>query len=492
MALSESAAKWAKDRGIGASTLERLGAVSGTVPMPPDHKHCEVIAFPYRRGAEVVNVKYRALSTKAFRQREGGEQRFFNLDRVLGAEAESIYVVEGELDVCAMVECGFPVESLLSPPNGAPAQASAAPGEQDRYRYVRDALGEGLSRFRRFVLVTDNDPPGQALRQDLVRLLGAARCWFVDWPAGIKDANDALLRWGAADTRLFIEDSARPWPVEGLYRLSELPEPEPMTVWRPGFPEWESKLAFAPGTVCVATGHPGHGKTTLLTQCWFNVARDYGFAIAMASFETRAKPHQRRNLRQFMYGRLDRSLTDVQIAHADRWIDEHFLWIEHPNRRPTIRWVLDMAEVAVVRHGAKVLSIDPWNRLESSRPDGMRETDYISQCLDELLDFARQMRVCVQVTAHPAKAMEFAQRKSHPVLEDIAGSKAWDTKADLGLCVHRPVVFKDGQRQTEAQLYVLKSRFEELGYPCRLDLEFDLSEGRFRSVDYRTAAGVAA
>jgi len=29
-------------------------------------------------------------------------------------------------------------------------------------------------------------------------------------------------------------------------------------------------------------------------------------------------------------------------------------------------------------------------------------------------------------------------------------------------------------------------------YPCRLDLEFDLSEGRFRSTDYRTAGSVAA
>ena len=224
-----------------------------------------------------------------------------------------------------------------------------------------------------------------------------------------------------------------------------------------------------------------------MTEIWFRIARAYGIVVAMASFETRAKPHQRRNIRQFMFGQLDRDLTEEQRAEADAWNDEHFRWIVHPNRRPSLKWVLDTAEVAVVRANARVLVIDPWNRLESDRPDRQRETEYISQALDEILDFARDMRCHVMIIAHPAKAMSPEQRKYRPALEDIAGSKAWDTKTDLGLCVHRPVMFKDGERQTEAQLHVLKSRFDELGYPCVLDLDYDLKTGCYRSTDYRMA-----
>lgn len=485
--LSAAATAWAADRGISVSTLERLGVASGTVKMPPDGEKCEVIAFPYCRGADLVNAKYRAIGCKSFRQREGGEQRFWGLDDVLSAGPEKVYIVEGELDRCALVEAGFEPGTVLSVPNGAPAQSADNPDEQDRYRYVREALAEGLAEFRQFVLVTDNDPPGRALRQDLVHILGPARCQYVDFPEGVKDANEALQQWGAADLRMFIEEDAKEWPVSGLYRLSDLPEPESMTVWRPGFAEWERKLAFAPGTVSVVTGQPGHGKTVLMSQTWFQIARAYGIVVAMASFETRAKPHHRRNLRQFMFGDLDVNLSDEQRAAADAWNDEHFRWIVHPNRRPTLKWVLDMGEVAVIRANARALVIDPWNRLEHDRPDGMRETDYISQALDEILDFASDMRCHVQIIAHPAKAMSPEQRKHRPALEDIAGSKAWDTKADLGLSVHRPVMFKDGKRQTEAQLHVLKARFDELGYPCVLNVDYDLATGCYRATDYRMA-----
>ncbi len=183
--LSETAVAFASARGISASTLERLGAGSGTTSMPPDGRKCEVIAFPYRRGEQVVNVKMRAIGHKAFKQREGGEARFFNLDTVIGGPLETVYVAEGEFDVAALVEAGFSVEEVLSVPNGAPAEASDAPEETNRYRYVDAALAEGLGRCRRFVLVTDNDPPGRALRQDLARLIGPARCSFIDWPDGV-------------------------------------------------------------------------------------------------------------------------------------------------------------------------------------------------------------------------------------------------------------------------------------------------------------------
>jgi len=46
-------------------------------------------------------------------------------------------------------------------------------------------------------------------------------------------------------------------------------------------------------------------------------------------------------------------------------------------------------------------------------------------------------------------------------------------------------VFEDGERKTEADLWVLKSRFEECGYPCRLTIDYDLAEGRFKATDYR-------
>ncbi len=77
--LSDNAVRWAAERGISRSTLERAGVGSVTTGMP-GLGQAEVIAFPYWRAGKTVNVKYRALSEKAFKQLEGGELRFWNLD----------------------------------------------------------------------------------------------------------------------------------------------------------------------------------------------------------------------------------------------------------------------------------------------------------------------------------------------------------------------------------------------------------------------------
>ena len=150
-----------------------------------------------------------------------------------------------------------------------------------------------------------------------------------------------------------------------------------------------------------------------------------------------------------------------------------------------------MGETAVIRHGAKILQIDPWNRLESTRPSRESETDYIGRCLSELYVFAQDFNVHVQVLAHPAK-MEGSRRNTPPYLEDIAGSKNWDNRCDQGFTIHRPKIFDGGERKTEAVLYHRKARFEELGYPCKLSLDFDLTRDRYVSADYTSGAGMQA
>lgn len=484
--ISQAAARWAEKRGLSVPTLEQLGVGSGTTRMPKSAS-ADVIAFPYRKGGRVVNVKYRALSEKDFRQQEGGEIRFWNLDAVLAMKADEVFIFEGEIDALSAVEAGIPAAQVVSVPNGAPAQSSETPQELDRYRYVQAGIEEGFGRCRAYILATDNDPPGQALRQDLARLLGPAKCRFVDWPEGIKDANEFLLRHGPEGLRLFLDEAQQEWPVVGLYRLSEIPEPPPLELWRTGFPEWESKLLFAPTMLNIFTGFPGHGKTTLDMQLVYQMCRDYGLKAAVASFETRPKPHHRRNVRQFMYGRREHELTEQQRLHADRWIEDNLLWMVHPNQRPSLNWLLDMAAGAIHRHGARIVVIDPWNKLDGDRPPGMPETEWIGQSLDLLLDFAVSYRVLVQVLCHPAKNNDPRARSRAPTLDDIAGSAHWRNRADIGLSVWRPQTFDNGVRKTEAELHVLKVKYDELGHECILPIDYDLKSGRYRATDYKMA-----
>lgn len=476
--LSGAAEAFGKARGLSRQTLERLGVASGTVFFPKLNRKAEGLFFRYGSG-----WKARAIEEKAFTA-SGGSLSFWNIESVLGHE--EIYITEGELDACAMVEAGIEPTQVLSVPNGAKERPAENPTEARGYAYVQEALSQGLNKAKRIVWCGDADGPGRTLRADMVRIFGAARFFFVEWPEGCKDANDVLVKDGPEALRDLVTEGSLPWPVNGLYRLSELPEPPALTLWRPGFAEWESRVMLAPRTLSVVTGHPGHGKTILWNQIWFQIVRAYCIPACIASFETRPKPHLRRQIRSLFSGKLEKNMTPAEVADADRWINDRYLFLVHPDQRPTLAWFLDMAEVAVIRHGARIIQVDPWNRIEAARGRDETETEYIGRCLREIHAFAHDMNCHVQIVAHPTK-MDSARKGKPPELDDIAGSKNWDNMVDQGFVVHRPEMFDGQQRKTEAVMFYRKSRFEELGHPCKLNMNYELERGAYVSTDYRTA-----
>lgn len=483
--ISPAAEAFAKARGISRATLEQAGVASGTTFFRDLKRDSEALFFRYPQG-----WKARSIEAKEHMAGGGWKLAFWNIDKVLKGSAKVIYITEGEPDALALIEAGLGVDQVLSVPNGArdpEKDKGKDPKDAPGYAYVEEALKAGLSRAEKFVWCGDSDGPGHFLRSHMARLLGVARFWTVDWPEGTKDANDFLKSDGGDALYELAVRGCIQWPVAGIYRLNELPEPPKLTLWRPGFAEWESKVLLAPRTLSVVTGHPGHGKTQLWGQIWFQVVRSYCVPACVASFETRAKPHIRRQLRSLFIGKLEKELNEEEIARADAWINERYLFLVHPEQRPTLEWFLDMAEVAVVRHGARIIQLDPWNRLEATIGQNETKTDYVGRCLRSLHAFAHDMNVHVQILAHPAK-MDSARKGKPPSLEDIADSKNWENMIDQGFVVHRPEMFDENERKTEATMYCLKARFEELGHPCKLGMDYDLTKGAYKSTDYKTGA----
>lgn len=469
--IDDEAAEWAlKERRISRRTLERLSVGCGTEYFGEVRQQLRCIKFPYEEG-----WKARAMSTKAFTAKVGTEVTFWGLRDVLNGPMTRVYIVEGELDRCALVEADVKPDSVLAVPG-------ANKGE---LQYVKDALKAGLSKCKKFVLCTDQDGPGLELRAALAQILGVARVEFVDWPEGIKDANQYLVSDGPEKLFDLVYNGSLPWPAEGVFRMSEVANPPAMSVWYPGFDGWGRKLGLAPGTLSVVTGHPGHGKTQLWAQIWFQIMLAYNIVACVATFETKPKPHYQKIIRQL---HAMRPLYDSEgyqimppdlIAAADRWIEDHYRFIIHREERPELKWLLDQAEIVIVRDGAKVVQIDPWNRLEAVKEARESDTDYIGRCLRALYAFANDFKVHVQVLAHPAK-MDGHRRGHMPELEDIASSKHWENMVDQGFVVHRPKLYgDDGELQRYAELHHKKCRFDALGHPTKFGLEYDVDQGRY-------------
>lgn len=487
--LKDLVTDWAGNRGISQETLRRMRVTAGTVWFSDGGEQPAVI-FGYYEGGRRVNYKARSLTTKQFVQEkpEAGKerpQRFYNLDAVLQGNLDVVYIVEGEMDALALVEAGFPIDSVLSVPGGAPTAASDDPRATRRYAFVQDAMRNGLEKAQKFVLLVDADDKGLFLRQDLAAILGVARTWFCDWPDGIKDANEMLVTDGAQALREYVREAQRPWPVDGLYRLADVPEPPRLELWKVGIPEWQDRVQFAPACLSVGTGYPGHGKTLFSQQIWANIALNYGIKTAIMCAETRIKPHVRRNLRSFYTGYREIEMDQQLRDKADRWIDEHFVFMVHPDSAPTFNWLMDTAEAAVIRYGVRAILADPWNKLEQDfDPREMSETQWIGKCLDQKIHFAKAFNVHWMTLAHPSKPDSMAQ-KGPPTPYSISGSAHWYNRPDQIWGIHRDkLVGEGGTPSTEATFFQFKTRYEELGFPCKMALKYQPTTGRYYSAEF--------
>jgi len=483
MRLDAKTIQWATRRKISAETLKKLHA-GGEIIQFGDRQLPAIVFHYLDAHGESVNFKARALNEKAFKQRANGQQQFFNQAAVMAGPLDEVYVVEGEMDACALVEAGVPVHSILSVVGGAPSVSSDDPANAKRYAYVNDALVGGLDKCKRFIICTDNDSPGRHLRLDLAQMFGAGKCFWVEWPDEAKDANDYLMQHGAAELGLFLREGVKEFPLDGVYRLSEIPEPPALVLWQ-GWPGWQGKLHLSPTCLSVLSGWPGHGKSHLSQQLWAQIVKQYGIRVALMSMETREKPFVRRNLRSSYWSKLESEMTEAEKKEADDWIEEYFLFIHHPSNSPTIDWILEIVNDCHARHAISAVSLDPWNMIvQDFDRRAQTETGWIGKCLDDCTYLAKACNLHLQILAHPAKPIGAGVRE--PITySSISGSQHWANKADQVISIHRDKFVDDyGNRNSDARLIVHKSRYEELGYPCEIAMKLALDQGIFKCMEY--------
>ncbi len=469
MALSQAAIDLIEARGLDVELAVRLGLDSS-----PRSGGGEVLVFPYVVKGEVVNHKYRS-PDKRFHQDAGAVKCFWNFDAIadLSLADEPLIITEGEFDAMAAIQCGF--VRAVSVPDGAPKE-EIADSETRKYSYL-DHAGAALRSVKTIILATDSDGPGQALLNDLSIRLGKARCKWVRYPKGCKDLNDALREYGPKGVSA-VFDRAEWCKVDGVYRMSELP-PYPVRKQHcTGMPGMDRHYRIRMGDFCVVTGIPGHGKSTFVNDMLCRAVERYGWRVAIASFEQHPQADHRRALREWFcrcpiadeHGQP--IALDEDIARADAWIDEHFVFIvPDDDDLANLSWVLEKCASAVIRYGCRVVTIDPWNELDHDRPSDISLTEYTGKAIKEFKRLARSVDCHVIVVAHPTK-LAGGER---PGLYSISDSAHWANKPDVGVVVWKPNM--EGQI---AEIKVVKSRYhDQIGYPGKLTMRYNPFNRRF-------------
>jgi twinkle protein len=248
-ALHQRHSEWIEARGISADLAMKLGLET----VQKDGKAW--LAVPYVERGQVVNHKYRLISEKRHQMDEGAPLILWNHDCLLEQSDRPVVICEGEWDAITALSLGW---RAVSVPNGAPAQASDNPAEAKRYEFLWRARGL-LAEVKAFILATDDDEAGRSLRQDLIAMLGADRCSFVDYGKDAKDLNDVLQVYGPEAVSQVLH-SAKPVPIQGLYKLSDFPEPAPHAEMALGVPGLSEYLTIVLATLTVFTGWAGRAK----------------------------------------------------------------------------------------------------------------------------------------------------------------------------------------------------------------------------------------
>ena len=472
---------WFKARGISEEVVNRNKIFMTKTYMPAKGEEVNAIAFPFYKDGELVNIKYRD-GEKNFKQEKEAEKVFYGYDDLMGAT--KVYIVEGEMDKLTFEECD--ILECLSVPDGAPSPNTKS--YSNKFSYIENCE-ELLGSIDKFILAVDNDPAGHTLQAELVRRLGPEKCWTVTWPEGIKDANECLLKEGKE--KLYeVLGSAHPVPVEGIFEVKDLNQ-EIDDLYDNGLQGGVSPrdggtvdeyYTVKTGEWTMVGGVASHGKSsTWLDALMVNLAEQQGWNFAVFSPENQPLQRHMASIIQkycrmpFGDGASERLSKDA-LEGGKTWVQEHFVFILPPENELTINAILEKAKIAVTRYGIRGMSIDPWNEIDHSRPPGLSETEYISECLTKVRRFARKYDVHVWLVVHPTKLKKGDDGKYPvPTPYDAQGSSHWRNKADNALAVWRDVMDED----SEVQLHVQKCRFREVGKVGLAYLRYDLLSGRY-------------
>lgn len=440
--LGPKARAWLEARGLDSALCEKQGLAS----RPSRDGASEVLIIPFEKGGKIVNRKFRNLAEKSFFQEKGGEQIFWRRDVLAdsGLADQPLVITEGEMDCLAAIQAGF--WRSVSVPAGAPATETEGRGTV-KYAFLEEASSD-LDQIKEIIIATDGDKPGVAMLNDLTSLLRPARCKFVTYPPGCKDLNDVLQQGGDEAVKKCL-DEAKWIRVEGVHKLSDLPPLPDLVVWRPKLHKpIDQLIPICPGHVSIWTGIAGHGKSTLLNAVMWSIADDQGIKIAHGAFETTPQREYLQDFIAFKTGFMigDRSQTAEKIHEARDWVEEHIIFLNSDGYvsgssdwvDATLDWFIDAATTAVVRHGCRVVILDPWSQIDHEREGNEREDEYIRRALKRLKVFARAFDVHVAIVAHPTKPKRDNDGTYlMPEGYEISGAAHWFNFADLGVTAYR-------------------------------------------------------
>jgi twinkle protein len=457
-------------------------------------KNC--INYPYYEDGELVTLKYRD-GKKNFGATVGGRMTFYGIDDI--QMDDWCVIVEGENDKLSFSEAG--IQNCISVPNGS--QIS----EEERKRIINGEIFESqmnleyidnchdkLKHIKKFIIATDDDPPGIKLRRELARRLGKSRCCYITFK-GKNDPNEFLYDFGPDKLRELLDDVIE-FPIEGIVTVRDVYvdlEREYIHGKAKGYSlGWkclDPHFTLRFGDLLVGNGYPGMGKTTFTYNMVINTAILYDWKWGMYCPENYPERRVFDSLAEILVGNSsDRdfksrmTLNEYKRALLD-FIHKH-VYLIRGNKRYSPKDVNDIGGEMISKLGIVGLIKDPWNALKHSMKNRSLD-DYLEDALSDETEFATKNEIINLIIAHPpTPPRDKLSTLPCPTYFMIRGGAIWAAKCFGIYALHQRNYGLYDIKDTTVEFHVQKSKdHKSIGRPTPEDnpvlLTFRRASNRF-------------
>ena len=438
---SNPAQDWLMARGITLETAEqmRLGFIQSAEAVNEHHPWVGDgwIIIPTIQDNVITCLKYRSLVGKKMQidgktvsgiiRGRNMQTSLYNMQNI--SCMEDVYVVEGEPDVWAMAQAGFIAVGYPS------AEYTPTAAERDI-----------LVRANRVIIAGDNDEAGAKMRKLQVEI--RERCFVLEWPHGIKDANDALMK-ADGDTDKFREQVSQltgkaletPIPhyfdlVQTLKNMGCTPPSERPDRLHFRAPEVDAMAIVVPGdVVSLYATFTGSGKSTfVLDQIVLEELLNHNSGILYYSAEL--SPVEVGTLIAANLTQTDRlHPTDAANKQAAKTLErvDAKLYVGYNPDLNRIGMVLDSIEEAIKHLGARIIILDHIHFLCRGESDTWKAME---NAMQRMKNMARKFGVIFVVVGQSRKEPQGVKSRAN-ALSDAKGSESFTSDASVVYHIHR-------------------------------------------------------
>lgn len=513
--ISDSLYRWFHEkRGISKKTLADLDVSASTEPIRQSKRvegeeemHGKIINrncinFKYKKDGLLINIKYRD-KVKNFKMIQGASKIFYNIDSIKG-KTQAV-ITEGEFDVLAYHEAG--IDFAVSVPNGS----AISDAEVEEYRktgkfrsnlnleYV-DLCIEDFEKIEIIYLATDDDIPGQKLREELSRRLGRHRCRYIKFsefkrPDGTpcKDANDVLIHLGKDALKRSLSRSY-PYPISGvttpaLYweRMERTYDNGRQKGYSTGYRSLDPHFNWMPGWVVLSNGYPGEGKSSMLYNLIVITTVLYDWKWGIYSPENYPPENVIDTLAEILVG------DTADISFGDRMskeryknailnhIDKHFFIVDN-DEGYTPAQLREVKKSLIRQYGINGFITDPWKNLNHDLGN-MNIDMYLQKELSAEVRLSIKNELINVISHHPPTPPRDKDKNyPAPSFFELIGGQIWSASSYAMMCIHKHDRASWTNTMTEVHIQKIKEH-KLAGIPTDRNnpvlLKFDRRSGRF-------------